>query len=403
MSDQIKIKTLPVTGMSCAGCAANVEKRLKSQAGVDAASVNFSNNSAYINYDPEITSPEKLRKEIQAIGYDLVIEEETEAESGAKEQTRFSELRSKLIVAAILTLPVFAISMFWHHAPAWMNYILLAFTTPVVVYSGAEFYRIAWKQARHRMANMDTLIALGTGAAFLFSIFNTFFPMALLQQGFEPHVYYEAAAVIITFILAGRYLEERAKSKASAAIKKLMGLQPKTLTILENGTEKTVPLHAVNTGDIVILKPGEKTPVDGVVLKGETLIDESMISGEPLPVQKTKGDKVFAGTINQQGTLQIEASKVGSDTVLAQIISMVEKAQASKPPVQKLVDKIAAIFVPVVMVLAAITFSIWFFAGPEPSLTYAFITTISILIIACPLCAGPCDSNCTDSRNWQRR
>jgi P-type Cu2+ transporter len=388
MPEKIKIKTLPVTGMSCAGCAANVEKRLKSQAGVDAASVNFSNNSAYINYDPEITSPEKLRKEIQAIGYDLVIEEQTEAESGAKEQSRFSELRSKLIVAAILTLPVFAISMFWHHAPAWINYVLLAFTTPVVVYSGAEFYRIAWKQARHRMANMDTLIALGTGAAFLFSIFNTFFPMTLLQQGFQPHVYYEAAAVIITFILAGRYLEERAKSKASAAIKKLMGLQPKTLTILENGSEKTVPLHAVNTGDIVILKPGEKTPVDGVVLKGETLIDESMISGEPLPVQKTKGGQVFAGTINQQGTLQIEASKVGSDTVLAQIISMVEKAQASKPPVQKLVDKIAAIFVPVVMVLAAITFSIWFFAGPEPSLTYAFITTISILIIACPCALG---------------
>lgn len=388
MPEIIKTKTLPVTGMSCAGCATNVEKRLKAQQGVEAASVNFSNNSAYINYDPEITSPEKLRKEIQAIGYDLVIEEETEAESGAKEQTRFRELRSKLIVAAILTLPVFAISMFWHHSPVWVNYLLLALTTPVVFYSGAEFYRIAWKQARHRMANMDTLIALGTGAAFLFSIFNTFFPMALLQQGFEPHVYYEAAAVIITFILAGRYLEERSKSKASAAIKKLMGLQPKTLTILDNGTEKSVPLHAVNTGDIVILKPGEKTPVDGVVLKGETLIDESMISGEPLPVQKTKGDKVFAGTINQQGTLQIEASKVGSDTVLAQIISMVEKAQASKPPVQKLVDKIAAIFVPVVMVLAAITFLVWFFVGPEPSLTYAFITTISILIIACPCALG---------------
>ncbi len=388
MADQIQIKTLPVTGMSCAGCAANIEKRLKNQEGVKSASVNYSNNSAYINYDPEFTSPEKLKKEIQAIGYDLIIEEETEGEPGVKQQSRFRELRSKLIVAAILTLPVFAISMFWHHSPHWVNYILLALTTPVVVYSGSEFYRIAWKQASHRMANMDTLIALGTGAAFLFSIFSTFFPAVLTQQGFEAHVYYEAAAVIITFILAGRYLEERAKSKASAAIKKLMGLQPKTLTIMVNGSEKTVPLHAVNTGDIVILKPGEKVPVDGKVTKGETLIDESMISGEPLPVHKKKDDPVFAGTMNQQGTLQIEATKVGSDTVLAQIIAMVERAQASKPPVQKLVDKIAGIFVPIVIVLALLTFLVWFFFGPDPSLTYAFITTISILIIACPCALG---------------
>ena len=388
MQKEIAIKTYPVTGMSCAGCATNVEKRLKAQEGVTSASVNYSNNSAYINFDPEVTSPEKLRKEIQAIGYDLILEEDAEPSLKAKEKSRFTELRLKLIIAAILTTPVFVISMFWHHGPSWTNYLMFLLTTPVIIFSGAEFYRIAWKQASKRMANMDTLVALGTGAAFLFSIFNTFFPAILTQQGFEAHVYYEAAAVIITFILAGRFLEERSKAKASAAIKKLMGLQPKTLTILENGTEKIVPLHAVNTSEIVILKPGEKVPVDGKVIKGETLIDESMISGEPLPVHKHKGDQVFAGTINQQGTLQIEASKVGSATVLAQIIAMVERAQASKPPVQKLVDKIAGIFVPIVIVLALLTFLVWFFLGPDPSLTYAFITTISILIIACPCALG---------------
>lgn len=374
--------------MSCAGCAANVEKRLKSQPGVETASVNYSNNSAYINYNPEITNPEKLRKEIQAIGYDLVIADEPEVAETIKEKSRFRELRSKLIVAVILTTPVFAISMFWHHSPQWMNNVLLALTIPVVVYSGAEFYRIALKQASHRMANMDTLVAMGTGAAFLFSLFNTVFPEVLTKQGFDAHVYYEAAAVIITFVLAGRFLEERSKAKASAAIKKLMGLQPKTLTILQDGVEKMVPVHAVNPGDIVVLKPGEKVPVDGRVIKGETLIDESMISGEPIPVMKRKDDIVFSGTVNQQGMLQIKATKVGSETVLAQIIAMVERAQASKPPVQKLVDKIAGIFVPVVILLSIFTFIIWYFFGPDPSLTYAFITTISVLIIACPCALG---------------
>lgn len=374
--------------MSCAGCAANVEKRLKAQPGVETASVNYSNNSAYINYNSEITNPEILRKEIQAIGYDLVIAEEPVVEANVNEKSRFRELRSKLIVAVILTTPVFAISMFWHSNPPWINYILLALTAPVVAYSGAEFYRIALKQASHRMANMDTLVAMGTGAAFLFSIFNTVFPEVLTKQGFEAHVYYEAAAVIITFVLTGRFLEERSKAKASAAIKKLMGLQPKTLTILQGGEEKMVPAHAVNPGDIVVLKPGEKVPVDGRVIKGETLIDESMISGEPIPVMKHKDDIVFAGTVNQQGMLQIKATKVGSETVLAQIIAMVERAQASKPPVQKLVDKIAGIFVPVVILLSIITFIVWYFFGPDPSLAYAFVTTISVLIIACPCALG---------------
>lgn len=388
MKNEIAIKTYPVTGMSCAGCATNVEKRLKNQEGVTSASVNYSNNSAYINFDPEVTSPEKLKKEIQAIGYDLILEEDAEPSLKAKEKSRFRELRLKLIIAAILTAPVFIISMFWHHGPTWLNYLMFVLTTPVIIFSGAEFYRIAWKQAKKRMANMDTLVALGTGAAFLFSIFNTFFPAVLTQHGFEAHVYYEAAAVIITFVLAGRFLEERSKAKASAAIKKLMGLQPKSLNVLRNGNEITIPIHAVHTGDIVILKPGEKVPVDGKVIKGETLIDESMISGEPIPVHKKKDDPVFAGTINQQGTLQIEATKVGSDTVLSQIIAMVERAQASKPPVQKLVDKIAGIFVPIVIVFALLTFLVWFFLGPDPSLTYAFITTISILIIACPCALG---------------
>jgi P-type Cu2+ transporter len=388
MIEKTQVRTLPVTGMSCASCAANVEKLLTSQNGVKSATVNYSNNKAYINYNPDLISPEKLRKEIQAIGYDLVIEEDSGEALDSKEKNRFRELKTKLIVAAVLSTPVFIISMFWHHSPQWLSFALFALTLPVVTFSGAEFYRNAWKQASRRIANMDTLVALGTGAAFLFSIFNTFFPAVLTQHGFYAHVYYEAAAVIITFLLAGRFLEERSKAKASAAIKKLMGLQPKTLTVLVDGNEKVIPMNAVNPGDIVILKPGEKTPVDGKVLKGETLVDESMISGEPLPVLKKKGDQVFTGTINQQGYLHIEATRVGSETVLAQIIAMVDRAQASKPPVQKIVDTIASIFVPIVIVLAMLTFLVWFFFGPNPSLTYAFITTISILIIACPCALG---------------
>jgi Cu2+-exporting ATPase len=388
MSNIIETKTFPVTGMSCAGCVASVENRLKSREGVQSAAVNFSTNSAYVAYDPQKTSPERLKKEIQAIGYDLIVEEERNSGAATDERKRFGELKIKLIIAVIFSVPVFAFSMFWHHSPAWMNLVLLALTIPVVFYSGVEFYRNAWKQAIHRMANMDTLVALGTGAAFLFSVFNTFFPAVLQRHGLDAHVYYEAAAVIITFILAGRFLEERSKAKASSAIKKLMGLQPKTLTVVINGKENTVPIHDVNVGDLVILKPGEKIPVDATVIKGETLVDESMISGEPVPVLKKTGDKVFAGTINQQGSLVLRAEKVGSETVLARIIAMVEGAQASKPPVQKLVDKIAGIFVPIVIGLAMITFLAWLFIGPEPSLIYAFLTTISILIIACPCALG---------------
>ena len=375
--------------MACAACALSVESMIASLPGVSEASVNYAGANVHVAYDPETVSPDDFVKAIESIGYGLIIEEENLDEKLADiEFKHFHELRRKLWVAGIFTLPVFILSMFHIIHLEYMNWILLALSLPVIIFSGSEFYLNAWKQARHRMVNMDTLVALSTGIAFIFSVVNTVFPGIFLRAGLEPHVYYESATVIIAFILIGKFLEERSKSKASSVIRSLMGLQPKTLTVTRDGVEMELPLPMVSPGDNVMIRPGDRIPVDGLVINGDSYIDESMISGEPLPVFKTNGANVFTGTLNKNGNLIITASKTGKNTLLAGIIDMVQEAQSAKPPIQKLADKIASVFVPIVLAISAITFMIWWIFGPQPSVTFAFLTTISVLIIACPCALG---------------
>lgn len=264
------------------------------------------------------------------------------------------------------------------------NYIMLILSTPVIFIFGRQFFSGAVKQAKFGKANMDTLVALSTGVAYLFSLFNTFFPQFFLNRRLEPHVYYEAAAVIIGFILLGKLLEEGAKGKTSSAIKKLMGMQPSTVTMIREGEKEVVPVQAVSKGDLLLVKPGERIPVDGLLSGGSSFVDESMLNGEPIAVRKIKGDKVFAGTINQKGSFTIEAQQVGSETILAHIIRMVREAQGSRAPVQKLVDKIAGIFVPAVMGIAILSFVLWMIFGQDNALTHALLALITVLVIACP-------------------
>lgn len=386
----INTKKLPVTGLSCASCALSAEKALKSQPGVVSASVNFADSSAYIEYDEDAAALSNFKKAVQNAGYDLIIEEEAATQEATEELHHAAMMKTKrnLIWSAIFSIPIVLIGMVFMHMP-YGNYIMWALSTPVLILFGQQFFVNAWKQTRMRTANMDSLVALSTGIAYLFSVFNTVYPQFWQAQGLEAHVYFEAAAVIITFILLGRYLEERAKSNTSTAIKKLMGLQPKTvLRMTASGETETVDIEQVNEGDILMVKPGEKIPVDAMVESGHSFVDESMISGEPLPVEKTAGEQVLTGTVNQKGNLQIKAQKVGKGTVLAQIIEMVQKAQASKAPVQKLVDKIAGIFVPVVMVIALISFGLWLIFGGENAFTQALLALVTVLVIACPCALG---------------
>ncbi len=375
--------------MACAACAGSVESMIASLPGVFNASVNYAGASVHVAYDPETVTPADFIKAVEDIGYGLIIDEENLDEKLADiEFKHYHVLKQKLWVAGIFTLPVFMLSMFHIFHLEYKNWILLALSIPVIIFSGSEFYLNAWKQARHRMVNMDTLVALSTGIAFIFSVLNTIFPGIFIRAGLEPHVYFESATVIIAFILTGKFLEERSKSKASSVIRGLMGLQPKTLTVVRDETEMELSLSMVSPGDKVMIRPGDRIPVDGVVISGDSYMDESMITGEPLPVYKTSGANVFAGTQNQNGNLLITASKTGKNTLLAGIIAMVQEAQSAKPPIQKLADKIASVFVPVVLGIAAITFSIWWVFGPQPSATFAFLTTISVLIIACPCALG---------------
>lgn len=389
MGNSQKKDVFAVTGMACAACAGSVESMIASLPGVSTASVNYAGANVYVDYDPDEVTPADFVRSVESIGYGLIIEEENLTEKLAEiEFKHFNELKRKLLVAGIFTLPVFVLSMFHIIHLENKNWILLFLSLPVILFSGSEFYLNAWKQAKHRMVNMDTLVALSTGIAFIFSLVNTLLPGIFLQAGLEPHVYFESATVIITFILAGKFLEERSKSKASSVIRSLMGLQPKNLTVIRDGAELELPLSMVAPGDHVMVRPGERIPVDGVVESGDSYIDESMISGEPLPVFKNAGTNVFAGTLNSKGNLVISASKTGKNTLLAGIIAMVQEAQSAKPPIQKLADKIASVFVPIVLALSALTFIIWWVFGPQPSVTFAFLTTISVLIIACPCALG---------------
>ncbi len=379
--------TFPVLGMTCAGCAASVESMLGATDGVISAQVNFASNTVLVEYKKSI-KPEILQKALQSVGYDLIVD--SEDPNAAQEEARhdhYEKVKKQTIGAAILTLPIFILGMFFME---WVpgRWISLALSLPVLFYFGKGFYINAWKQARFGKANMDTLVALSTGIAFIFSLFNTIFPEYWHSRGVHPHVYYEAATVIITFISFGKLLEERAKSDTSEALKKLMGLQPKTLKVLINGQEKELPIASVLVGNEIIVRPGEKIPVDGTVSSGESYIDESMISGEPLPVLKKAGEKVFSGTVNQRGSFQFIAEKIGSETLLSQIIRKVQEAQGSKAPVQKLVDKIAGIFVPTVIGISILTFGIWMLVGGDDAFTHALLTSVAVLVIACPCALG---------------
>ncbi|HSI89945.1 MAG TPA: heavy metal translocating P-type ATPase, partial [Adhaeribacter sp.] len=357
--------------------------------GVKSAAVNFANSTAQVAFEPEKVQPEELQKTIRAIGYDLIIEKSEDAKAAvdAQKEASYQSLKVRTMWAAALSLPVAIIGMFFHGMP-YGNWIMLVFSLPVVFWFGRSFFVNAFKQARHGKANMDTLVAISTGIAFVVSAFNTLYPRFFLSRGLEPHVYFEAATVIIAFILLGKLLEERAKSRTGSAIKKLMGLQPKTVKALRNGSEIEIGIAEVQRGEILIIRPGEKIPVDGVVASGSSYIDESMISGEPLAVQKTEGSKVFTGTVNQKGSLQIEAQKIGSETLLAQIIKMVEQAQGSKAPVQQLTDKVAGIFVPIVLVISVLTFIAWYFFTPDHNFSMALMSMVTVLIIACPCALG---------------
>lgn len=381
--------TYPVLGMSCASCAARVDKTLNGLPGVYQATVNYATAVAQVEYNPEICSDATLQSAVQDAGYDLLVDTGEDAADKAEEirLTRYRKIKRRTVAALLLSLPVMVISMFFEDISS-LKYVLWILATPVVFGLGREFYINAWRQLKHGTSNMDTLVAVSTGIAYTFSVFNLLFPDFWLSRGIEPHIYFEAASVIIAFILLGRLLEERAKQNTSSAIKKLIGLQPKTVIIIVDSDERTVPITAVQKGDTILVKPGERIAVDGVVVTGESYVDESMLNGEPVPMHKQSGEKVFAGTINQKGTFRFIADKIGSDTMLAQIIRMVQDAQGSKAPVQKLVDRIARFFVPAIISISIIAFVAWIFLAPTNGFTNGLLAMVTVLIIACPCALG---------------
>jgi len=440
---------LPIEGMTCASCANRIEKRLSKQPGVTSASVNFATKVATVKYDPAATGPEKLAKAVDDIGYKAVVPPArnssvnpahghaghdhaamlaaqgsgmhaghamSDGVSGEDHSTHMNvgeaetrRLLTKMIVGAALSLPVLVITMSHRKIEAfnvsWINWLQLALTTPVLFWCGWQFFRSAWKGLRHFSANMDTLVAMGTGAAYLYSLVATIWPGFFAGVGGAAAnaahvegtmggmrmvpVYYEAAAVIIVLILLGKYFEARATGRTSAAIKRLIGMQARTARVLRNGTEQDVPIETVVVGDRVLVRPGEKIPVDGSVESGQSAVDESMLTGESVPVEKAAGDSVFGATMNTTGALRLIATKVGADSALQQIVRLVQEAQGSKAPIARLADRISGVFVPIVIAIALVTFVVWWFASPVDSrLSMALVTAVSVLIIACPCALG---------------
>lgn len=389
-------KTIPVVGMACSACSANVEKKLNSLEGVHAASVSLAGRSALIDFDPAVISLDDMKREINNIGYDLV----TEADRNAIEieKSAYVLLRRKVLFSWIFALLVMAISMHWivlgNRDMGNQVSLLLAFAN--LIYCGRSFYLTAFKQLRHGAANMDTLVALSTGISFLFSVFNTFWGESVWgSRGIAWHTYYDASVMIITFVLTGRLLEEKAKDATASSIRQLMGLQPKTACIVQDGKIEEVPLSTIECGDVLEVRAGDKIPVDGEVVSAESFmkadaayIDESMITGEPTPCEKVKGSKVLAGTIPSQGKLRMKALQIGENTALAHIIQMVLEAQGSKAPVQRIVDKVALVFVPVVACMAVVTFLLWWIIGGNVALPQAILSAIAVLVIACPCAMG---------------
>ena len=390
--------TLSVLGMTCASCVNKVQTALNQVPGVIEATVNFATEQASIEYVQDLVTIKDLSKATDSVGYTLVAKEEGQFVDKEKEvrDAELNLLKHKFLTGILLVAPLF-ILVHWEKLGLGSilplsrdtNYILqLLLQTPVQFWVGWQFYRGALSAARHRTSDMNTLIAVGTSAAYLYSVLATFFPGLFSAEGLAPKVYYDTAGAIIVLILLGRLLEARAKGQTSEAIKKLIGLQAKTATVLVNGEEHEIPVEEVLIGDTVIVKPGDKIPVDGVILEGHSSIDESMVTGESIPIEKTAGDDVVGATINKTGTFKFKATKVGKDTMLAQIIKMVEEAQGSKPPIARLVDIIASYFVPAVIATAALTFIIWYFFGPAPALTYAVLNFVAVMIIACPCALG---------------
>lgn len=382
-------KILPVLGMVCAGCSANVERKLKAMDGIKSVSVSLPGRTAMVEYDEKIVTPADMKREIDAAGFELIIDEETRVDTLEKNSYRLLLRRTALSwLFALLTMSV---SMGWVSAgsPDASNQVLLIICIVNMIYCGRQFYLNAWRLLLHRSANMDTLVAMSTLMSFGFSVFNTFWGSSFWgSRGIEWHTYYDASVMIVTFVLTGRSLEERAKKSTASAIRSLMGLVPRMAHIVSNGDVVDVPLAAVSVGDVVEVRKGEKIPVDGTLTEGTGYVDESMISGEPLPVSKSTAARVLAGTIVSEGTLRFRAEQVGQHTMLANIIRMVQEAQGSKAPVQRLVDKVALVFVPCVLAVSALTFVLWLLIGGEAVLPQALLSAISVLVIACPCAMG---------------
>lgn len=385
---ETETKVLPVLEMSCAVCAGNVESTVQALFGVEKASVNFAAGTLTVTYNPSVITLEVMQAAVQAAGYDLIVEaEDPVAMQEEKARMHYKILRRNTIGAWTLSIPLALLGMVFMHVP-FGNWIMMVLALAIMIFFGRSFYVNGVRHALKGKANMDTLVALSTSIAFLFSLFNTLCPGFWLGKGLEPHVYYEASGVIIAFVLLGKLMEERAKNSTSSAIKGLMGLQPKTARLVTDGREEEVPISNLQVGNVVSVRPGEKIPVDGTLLQGSSSVDESMLSGEPIPVEKNAGDRVLAGTINQKGAFTMEATSVGGTTVLAQIVQMVQSAQGSKAPVQRIVDKISGIFVPVVVLLSFLTFVCWLVIGGESYFSYALLSAVSVLVIACPCALG---------------
>jgi Cu+-exporting ATPase len=387
MAEKTKKSIFPVGGMTCASCVARVEQALSSVPGVVSAVVNLSSEKATVEYI-EGTEVADLRRVVKEAGYELGSEAETLEDVTTASRREIRRIRNRFILAAVLGLIILALSLPWSPSFAGNLYLLWALATPVQFWAGWRFYRGAWGALRHRTADMNTLVAVGTSAAYFYSVVAVLFPGLFAAAGRGADVYFDTAAVIIALILMGRFLEARARGQTSEAIKKLIGMQPKTALVVREGREIEITVEDVQVGDLILVRPGERVPVDGIIRQGYSAIDESMITGESLPVEKKVGDEVIGATINKMGSFQFEATKVGKDTTLARIIRLVEEAQGSKAPIQRLADVIASYFVPAVIGIAIITFIIWYFVGPAPALTFALLNFVAVLIIACPCALG---------------
>lgn len=381
------VKEYPITGMTCASCVAHIQKALEKELGVTNISINLANSIAKIEFLPQVISPEKLKTAVNNVGYNLIIEEVDESAIENIHKDYISSLKKNVALSIAFSTPLILIAMLFHTIP-YANYMMWILSTPIIFVFGGQFFSSAWKLAKQKTSNMDTLVALSTGTAYFFSVFNTLYPTYWTSKGLEPHVYFEVAGVVVTFVLLGRFLEEKAKNNTTTAIKQLIGLQPKNATVVKNGEFVETPIKDIQISDEIVVKSGEKIAVDGKIIKGNSFIDESMINGEPLSVEKGEGDKVFAGTINQTGGFHFIAEKVGKDTLLGQIIKMVQEAQGSRAPIQKTVDKISSIFIPIIVVLSLITFFVWFFIAESNGFTQGILSLVTVLVIACPCALG---------------